>query len=83
MPVPVPGLLSNCRPSENDLLDTLRNRVDDSHLREIAKADYGSDFDTHLAHLREIEENGLIPPPWNGSPWRSFRFSGLVRKKRA
>lgn len=41
-------------PADNLLLALIFNRVDDSMLIEIAKADYGDDVDIHLAALRRI-----------------------------
>ena len=47
--------------SASDLFDWLRARATPEVLTHIAKADYGMDFDKHLAALRDICETGLVP----------------------
>lgn len=58
--------LHRLEPDDNPLLTLIFNRVDDSMLVEIAKADYGDDVDIHLAALHQIRANKIpIPMQWH------------------
>lgn len=55
-------------PSADALLHLARAGVDDSMLREIARADYGMDEAGHLAALRPIRDHGIVPVPMGWEP---------------
>jgi hypothetical protein len=58
--------LQRLEPADNPLLALIFDRVDDSMLLEIAKADYGDDVDIHLAALHQIRANNIpIPMRWH------------------
>ena len=58
----IPERLRNAfPPSHQRLLDVTRRRIDDEMLTEIAAADYGFDRDAHLAALRPIRDEGIVP----------------------
>ncbi len=60
---------STAFPASADLLlDVSRRQVDDGMLAEIAAADYGMDGDVHLAELRLIHDQGVIPAPLRWHP---------------
>src|SRR5436305_280319 len=63
-----PALLAVFPPSADRLLDVARQQVDDGMLREIAAADYGRDVDIHLAALRPIRDQGIVPAPLGWHP---------------
>jgi hypothetical protein len=48
------------------LLDVVRGRVDDSMLREIARADYGCGADEAFVGLRSIRDEGVVPAETSG-----------------
>ncbi len=56
-----PALLAAFPPSADLLLDVTRRQVDDVMLTEIAAADYGMSRAEHLALLRPIRDNGVVP----------------------
>jgi hypothetical protein len=58
--------IERLEPADNPLLTLIFDRVDDSMLLEIAKADYGDDVDIHLAALHQIRANNIpIPMQWH------------------
>jgi hypothetical protein len=59
--------LQSLEPTDNLLLALIFDRVDDSMLLEIAKADYGDDVDIHLAALHQIRVKN-IPRPMQWHP---------------
>jgi hypothetical protein len=59
--------LQRLEPADRPLLTLIFDRVDDSMLLEIAKADYGDDVDIHLAALHQIRANN-IPRPMQWHP---------------
>ena len=61
--------LQSLEPTDNLLLALIFERVDDSMLLEIAKADYGDDVDIHLAALHQIRVKN-IPRPDAMASWR-------------
>ncbi|HLJ56878.1 MAG TPA: hypothetical protein VKT77_17695 [Chthonomonadaceae bacterium] len=61
-------ILARCSPSGGALLDWLRARVTNCMLREIADADYGVDYDDHLAALKSIRGGSPIPVPFAWCP---------------
>ena len=63
-----PALLTAFPASADLLLDVSRRQVDDGMLAEIAAADYGMDGDVHLAELRLIHDQGVIPAPLRWHP---------------
>lgn len=68
MPEIPPELTAAFPPSPDALLHATRSRVDDGMLREIAEADYGMDFDAHLAALGPIRDQGAVPAPMGWEP---------------
>jgi hypothetical protein len=75
VPIP-PCLLTEFPPSRQLLLDVTRRQVDESMLREIAEADYGWKADQHLAALRPIHEQGLLPDDYG---WYPGEVLALIR----
>jgi len=63
-------------PSADLLLDCARRHIDDGMLMEIARADYGLDVDAHLAALRPIRDQGIIPVPL---AWHPGEVLELIR----
>jgi hypothetical protein len=63
-----PALLAAFPASSDLLLDIASRQVDDGMLREIAAADYGCDVDAHLAGLRPIRDQGIVPAPMGWHP---------------
>jgi hypothetical protein len=59
--------LQRLEPTDKPLLTLIFDRVDDSMLVEIAKADYGDDVDIHLAALHQIRAKN-IPRPMQWHP---------------
>ena len=62
-PVPLPPLLSQFGGSPNELLDLLRQRVDDEMLMVIAGADVPFMTDLNFQVLRQIRDTGAVPVP--------------------
>ena len=63
-----PALLAAFPASANLLLEVARRQVDDGMLAEIAAADYGMDTNAHLAELRPIRNQGVVPTPMRWRP---------------
>lgn len=61
--ITIKDLLLSFDPSEAALLDWLRSRIDDSHLREIAAADGGYKAEEHFYALKRIYMNEPITEP--------------------
>lgn len=55
--------LEQWEPDPAGLLDWIRARITPTAFATMSVADYGSDRDTHLAALRDIQDTGLIPRP--------------------
>jgi hypothetical protein len=55
-------------PDADEFLRLVSRRVDDALLYEIAAADYGHDVDEHLAHLRQIRDQGSFATPMRWHP---------------
>ncbi len=73
----VPALLLAAFPPSADLLlECARHHIDDTMLREIARADYGHLADEMLAELRPIRDTGVIPVPMH---WQLTEVLGLTR----
>jgi len=60
-------LLKQFNPAVEPLLDLVSQATDDAMLQEIARADYGQDFDQHRAQLIAIK-NGVIHAPMEWHP---------------
>ncbi len=60
--------LNRFRPSQNAVLDWLRERVDDPMVREIAEADYGQDAEQHFNVLIKVRNGGKLPVPLTWVP---------------
>jgi hypothetical protein len=62
-----PAILAAFPPAADLLLDVARRQVDDAMLLEIAQADYMNQTDLHLAALRMIRDDGVLPsyPQWD------------------
>jgi hypothetical protein len=69
-------LIAAFPPSEDVLLACARRAIDDEMLVEIAGADDGTDFDAHLAALRPIRDQGIVPVPL---AWRPGEVLELIR----
>jgi hypothetical protein len=61
-----PAILAAFPPTADLLLDVARRQVDDAMLLEIAQADHMDDANLHLAALRTIRDDGVLPsfPQW-------------------
>jgi hypothetical protein len=70
------NLLAKADPSGEVLLDLLRPRIDDSMLREIAEADYGTSADDHFRALLPIRDAGQILDP---NRWHPCEVLELIR----
>ena len=68
-----PGLITAFPASNSRLLDIARRAVDDSMLRMIAEADYGTGAENHLAELRSIRDSGVLPLTL--SSWEPFTLT--------
>jgi hypothetical protein len=55
-------------PRPDALLRRISSHIDDAMLVEIARADYGLDADAHLAALRTIRDEGVVPAPLGWEP---------------
>jgi len=64
------------RPEASDLFDLLRDRATPELLETIARADYGMDFQKHLAGLADICATGLVP---RDLPWEPREVLELTR----
>lgn len=62
------ALAARFPPSRRRLLDVTRVSINDTMLEEIAAADYGCDFDEHLAALRPIRDEGKLLEPFDWNP---------------
>ena len=60
------SLLNAFPPSRERLLELIRKSIDDDMLRDIARADYGSEADEMFAALRSIRDTGEVPLPIRG-----------------
>ena len=65
--IPVRQPPAGWQSSASALFEWLRARIIRDHLIRIAEADYGTDFDKHLAALEDIWTTGLLPRqlPWH------------------
>ncbi len=73
---PIHDLLLRLGPSESALLDWLRPRIDDTHLHEIALADYGFNEEEYFQVLKRIYDGQPIPVPL---PWVPSEALELTR----
>ncbi len=63
-----PETLQKLNPDPDALLIALSELVDDSMLEEIANADYGMETEEHLAQLRRIRDEHIVPSPMRWNP---------------
>ena len=61
-------ILDKYLPNSDGLLSDLSISINDSMLKEIANADYGSDFKEHLSKLKSIRDKNEIPVPLRWHP---------------
>lgn len=65
----IDGLFASFRPNADELLRRVSHHVDNALLDVIATADYrGRDAEEHLAHLRQIRDQGLFAVPMRWCP---------------
>jgi hypothetical protein len=62
-------------PSDRLILDVARRQIDDEMLREIAAADYGIELADHLAALRPIRDDGVVPLPLKWHPGEVLKLT--------
>lgn len=70
------GLMEAFPPSEEELLDLARRKMDDSMLGRIAGADYGHMADEMFAELKPIRDQMIIPAPMH---WQLKEVLELTR----
>jgi hypothetical protein len=71
----ISDLLLRLDPSESALLDWLSSRIDDTHLHEIALADYGINEEEYLQALQQIHQGEPIPVPLRWVPSEALRLT--------